>query len=320
VDPQVSRLVEMLKAAQAPGVPRLWELPPAVARHGADTMFKTMFNSGGPSMAETREIEIPGRRRVIRARLYVPEGVAARSAGLLYLHGGGWVIGSPDTHDRLTRELAAGIGARVVSLDYALAPEHPYPEGLDDCVDAARYLGARGDQIGIDPGRLLIGGDSAGANLSAATLLRLKAEPGAAFRGAIYIYGAFAMDYRTPSIEAWGDRDLILSRNSMEWFRKQYLPGGAPSGSAASDPYLSPVRGDLAGLPPAVLIVGTLDPLLSDSELFAEALRKANVPAELHVFPDGLHAFAQFFMLDMAADAVKRISAFARARVAWRAA
>ena len=316
MDPQVSQLVEMLKAAQAPGVPRLWELPPAVARHGADTMFKTMFNAGGPAMAETREIEIPGRRGAIPARLYVPEGAGARSPGLLYLHGGGWVIGSPDTHDRLTRELAAGIGARVVSLHYALAPEHPYPEGLDDCVDAARHLGAHGDRLDIDPGRLLIGGDSAGANLSAATLLRLKAEPAAAFRGAIYIYGAFGMDYRTPSIEAWGDRDLILSKNAMEWFRKQYLPQGVPSGGAAVDPYLSPLRGDLTGLPPAVLIVGTLDPLLSDSELFAEALRKANVPAELHVFPDGLHAFAQFFMLDMAADAVRRISAFARARVA----
>jgi len=306
----------MLKAAQAPGVPRLWELPPAVARHGADTMFKTMFNSGGPAMAETREIEVPGRRGPIRARLYVPVGAGARSAGLLYLHGGGWVIGSPDTHDRLTRELAAGIGARVVSLAYALAPEHPYPAGLDDCVDAARYVGARGAELGIDPGRLLIGGDSAGGNLSAATLLRLKAEPGAAFRGAIYIYGAFAMDYRTPSIEAWGDRDLILSRNSMEWFRKQYLPGGPPSGGIASDPFLSPLRGDLAGLPPAILIVGTLDPLLSDSELFADGLRKAGVPAELHVYPDGLHGFAQFFMLDMAADAVKTLSAFARARVA----
>ena len=131
-------------------------------------------------MAETRDIEIPGRRRAIPARLYVPSGVADRSPGLLYLHGGGWVIGSPDTHDRLTRELAAAIGARVVSLHYALAPEHPYPEGLDDCVDAALYLGAQGGRLGIDPARLLIGGDSAGGNLSAATLLRppRRAQPG----------------------------------------------------------------------------------------------------------------------------------------------
>lgn len=274
-------------------------------------MFKAMFNAGGPAMAETREIEIPGRRGAIRARLYAPPGLGERAPGLLYLHGGGWVIGSPDTHDRLTRELAAGIGARVLSLDYALAPEHPYPAGLDDCVDAARFLGGRGDQLGIDRGRLFIGGDSAGANLTAATLLRLKAEPGGAFRGAIYIYGAFAMDYDTPSVKAWGDRDLILSRQSMEWFRAQYLPGG----DVTADPFVSPLRGDLTGLPPAILVVGTLDPLLSDSELFAGALRKAGVPAELHVYPDGPHAFAQIFALDMAADAVKRISAFARDRI-----
>jgi len=307
VDPQVTRLIELLKAAQAPGVPRIWELPPAVARQGAEAMFKTMFNAGGPEMAETREIEIPGRRGPVRGRLYVPPGAGERAPGLLYLHGGGWVIGSPDTHDRLTRELAAGIGARVVSLDYALAPEHPYPAGLDDCVDTARYLGAHGGRLGIDPGRLLIGGDSAGGNLSAATLLRLKSEPGAAFRAAIYLYGAFAMDYDTPSIKAWGDRDLVISRKSMDWFRAQYLPDGVEP-----DPFVSPLRGDLAGLPPAVLLVGTLDPLLSDSELFAEALRKAGVPAELHVYPDGPHALAQFFALDMATDAVNRISTFAR--------
>lgn len=307
MDPQVGKLIEMFKAAQAPGIPRIWELPPALARQGAEAMFKTMFNAGGPEMAETRDIEIPGRRGAVRGRLYVPPGVGERSPGLLYLHGGGWVICSPDTHDRLTRELAVGIGARVVSLAYALAPEHPYPAGLDDCVDAARYLGAHGDRLGIDPGRLLIGGDSAGGNLSAATLLRLKSEPGAAFRGAIYLYGAYAIDYDTPSIKAWGDRDLILSRKSMDWFRAQYLPDGVKP-----DPFVSPLRGDLSGLPPAILLVGTLDPLLSDSELFADALRKVGVAAELHVYPDGPHAFAQFFALDMATDAIHRISTFAK--------
>lgn len=119
------------------------------------------------------------------------------------------------------------------------------------------------------------------------------------------------MDYDTPSIKAWGDRDLILSRQSMDWFRAQYLPGA----DEGSDPFVSPLRGDLTGLPRAVLIVGTLDPLQSDSELFDEALRKAGVPTELHVYPDAPHGFAQMFMLDMAADAVKRISAFARARL-----
>src|SRR5262245_49606183 len=193
-------MIDLLKSLQPPGAPRLWELPPDTARRAADALLVSAFNEGGPKMTETREIEIPGRRKRIRARLYVPPGIGPSSPGLLYLHGGGWVIGSPDTHDRLTRELAAAIGARVVSLAYALAPEHPYPEGLDDCVDAARWLGGEGARLGIDPRRLVIGGDSAGGNLTAATLLRGKSEGGPAFTGAIYIYGAFALTLDTPSM------------------------------------------------------------------------------------------------------------------------
>jgi len=312
VNPQVERLIQMLAAMQAPGAPRLWELPPDVARRAADAMFVSTWNGGGPEMAEVRALEIPGRRGTVPARLYVPQGAGRRSPALLYLHGGGWVIGSPDTHDRLTRELAAAIGIRVVAPAYRLAPEHPYPEGLDDCVDAARWVGGHGEALGIDADRLLIGGDSAGGNLTAASLLRLRAEGGPAFRAAIYIYGAFEMDAETPSRAAWGDRDLILSRKVMEWFKGLSL--GASG--AAADPHVSPLRGDLRGLPPAVLVVGTLDPLLSDSELFAAALTRAGVPAEFHVFEDGPHAFAQIFALDMARDALERIAGFARARLA----
>jgi acetyl esterase len=312
VNPQVERLIQMLAALQAPGAPRLWELPPDVARRAADAMFVSTWNGGGPEMAEVRGVEIRGRRGSIPARLYVPPGVGRRSGALLYLHGGGWVIGSPDTHDRLTRELAAALGIRVVSPAYRLAPEHPYPQGLDDCIEAARWIGADGAALGIDADRLLIGGDSAGGNLTAASLLRLRAQGGPAFRGAIYIYGAFEMDAETPSRAAWGDRDLILSRKVMDWFKGLYV---GPSG-AGGDPYVSPLRADLRGLPPAVLVVGTLDPLLSDSELFAAALERAGVPAELHVFEDGPHAFAQMFALDMARDALGRIASFARARLA----
>jgi len=105
VDPQVVRLIEMLQALQVEGAPRLWELPPDVARRAADSMLISTFNEGGPTMAEVRRIEIPGRRGVIPARLYVPGGATHPSPGLLYLHGGGWVIGSPDTHDRFTRAI-----------------------------------------------------------------------------------------------------------------------------------------------------------------------------------------------------------------------
>ena len=306
MNPQIASLLAMLKAVTPPDAPRMWQLTPAQARTGS-TAFFSMFNGGGPTVAETRDVSVPGRRGAIRARLYVPHGAASTSPGMLYLHGGGFVIGSPETHDRLTRELAAGTSARVLSLDYALAPEHPYPAGLDDCVDAARWLGDHGREIGIDPARMTIAGDSAGANLAAATVLRLRDERrGPAFRAAVLIYGRFA-EGDTPSISAWGERDIVLSRKVMDWFHAHYVAGGVRPG----DPYVAPLNADLAGFPPAFLVVGTLDPLLSDSELFAAKLEKAGVPADLHIVEDGIHAFVQMAMLDMAGDAVRKLCAFA---------
>jgi acetyl esterase len=261
-------------------------------------------------MKERRDLTVPGRRGPLPARLYVPRNAGAPSAGLLYLHGGGFVIGSPDTHDRLTRELADGAGVRVLSLHYGLAPEHPYPAGLDDCVDAARWLGAHAGELGIDAARLSIGGDSAGANLAAATILRLRDERApVAFRAALLIYGRFTHD-DTPSIVAWGTRDLVLSKAVMDWFRDHYVGDGGRH----DDPYLNPLVADLRGFPPSVLVAGTLDPLVDDSRLFAAALEKAGVPVELHVYEDGLHAFLQFSMLDMCSDALGKVCAFARAR------
>jgi acetyl esterase len=310
MNPEVQNLIAMMRAAVPPDAPRMWQLPVAEARKRGDAFF-AILNHGGPAMRARRDLTIPGRRGPIPARLYVPHTAAggSLSPGLLYLHGGGFVIGSPDTHDRLTRELADGAGVRVLSLHYGLAPEQPYPAGLDDCVDAARWLGTHAPELGIDPARLLIGGDSAGANLSAATILRLRDEKAAvAFRAALLIYGRFTHD-ETPSMAEWSDRDLVLSKAVMEWFKGHYVG----TGGSADDPYLNPLAGDLRGFPPSILVVGTMDPLLDDSRLFAAALEKAGVPVEIHVYEDGLHAFLQFSMLGMCGDAVGKVCAFARA-------
>jgi acetyl esterase len=308
VNPQIRAFIEMLKAAIPPDTPKMWELTPAQAREQTERFF-AFFNSGGPEMAEVRDLAVRGRRGAIPARLHVPRGARDPSPGLLYLHGGGFVIGSLSTHDRLVRELAELIGARVLALDYGLAPEHPYPQGLDDCVDAARWLASHGGELGIDPARLLIGGDSAGANLSVGTLLRLRDEGSAGpFSGIILLYGRYAGG-ETDSLGAWGDRELILSRRQMKWFGEAYA---APR----SGPYVAPVEADLRGLPPAILVVGTLDPLLSDSQLLAAALEKAGVPAELHVYQDGIHAFLQIPAFDMTRDALEKIASFGRRTVA----
>ncbi|HEY5677773.1 MAG TPA: alpha/beta hydrolase [Myxococcales bacterium] len=304
---QVLAFIEMLKATIPGDAPKMWQLTPAQAREQSERFFAP-FNSGGPQMAEVRDLRVGGRRGEVPARFYVPKGAPASSRGMLFLHGGGFVVGSLKTHDRLARELAQRLSARVLSLDYGLAPEHPYPEGLDDCVDAARWIVAHAGGLGIDPARLVIGGDSAGASLSAGTLLRLRDEGSAPlFCCAVLLYGRFSVG-ETDSLRAWGQRELILSRRQMKWFAQAYAGAGAsPAGS-----YLAPVEADLRGLPPSILVVGTMDPLLSDSQLFAAALQKAGVPAELHVYPDGIHAFLQMPMFDMTNDALEKIAAFVR--------
>jgi acetyl esterase len=309
MNPQVRAFIEMLEANTPADAPKIWQLTPEQARTGSE-LFWALFNKGGPKPAEVRELRVPGRRGDIPARLYVPDAADALSPGLLYLHGGGFVLGSPSTHDRLTRELAQRIPARVLSLDYALAPEHPYPQGLDDCVDAACWTFAHAKELGMDPSRLLIGGDSAGANLSAATLLRLRDEGSPPFfRAAILFYGRFAYG-ETDSLRAWGDRELILSMRLLKWFAKAYAGGGPPK----SGPYLAPLEADLRGFPPALLAVGTQDPFLSDSQLFAAALQKAGIPAELLVYEDGIHAFLQIPTFDMTRDALAKTAAFCRSR------
>src|SRR5215467_10455891 len=203
--PQVRAFIETLKANIPADAPKMWQLTPEQAREESERFFAP-FNEGGPEAAEGRALRVPGRRDGIPARLYVPRGAGARSPGLLYLHGGGFVLGSLSTHDRLSRELAQGLGARVLAFEYALAPEHPYPQGLDDCVAAARWLAAHAEDLGMHPGQLLIGGDSAGANLTAAALLRSRDEGSPLpFKAAVLLYGRFAAG-ETESLRAWGDR------------------------------------------------------------------------------------------------------------------
>jgi acetyl esterase len=307
LNPQVRAFIEQLKASIPANAPKMWQLTPQQAREHSERFFAP-FNAGGPRMKEVRNLQVPSRRGDLSARLYVPDEARAPSPGLLFFHGGGFMLGSLSTHDRLVRELAQRLGARLLSLDYGLAPEHPYPQGLDDCVDCARWLSAHAADLGVDPARMLIGGDSAGATLSAATLLRLRDEGSAPLiAGAILLYGRYTMG-ETESLRAWGDRELILSRRQMKFFADAYGGGGDPR----SRPYLAPAEADLRGFPPALLIVGTLDPLLSDSQIFAAALKGAGVPAELHVFEDGIHAFLQLPIFDMTGDAFARIAAFAR--------
>jgi len=293
MDPQVEALLQMMAAqAQAAGVPPLWELDPATARANAEVSFQA-FNQPLPASVTITDRTIPGPAGEIPVKIFTPAGQGPFPL-VVYFHGGGWVIGSPATHTKLCAELAEGAGAVVVSVHYRLAPEHTPPAQLDDCVAAVRWAVEHAAELNADGSRFALAGDSAGGNLAACAALRLRDEGGPRARLQLLLYGAFTGNNDLPSVIENGE-GKILTRQMMDWFYRHYLSAGADP----KDPYIFPINGDLRGLPPAHLIVGTLDPLLDDSKLYAEALQKAGVPVKLSIYQDQPHIFLQLTaMLD----------------------
>ena len=240
-------------------------------------------------LPEARTVEIDGPGGSIPLRVIKrPEGESW--GAFLHLHGGGWTLGAHDMHDVRLMRLADATGLTVLSVGYRLAPEHPYPAGPDDCEAAARWLlTAQGRELAGD-GPLAIGGDSAGAHLTAVTLLRLRDrhEVTGAFAAAVLQYGGFDLSM-TPSQRLWGERNLVLSGPILHWFADQFLPGY--DRERRRDPDISPLFADLRDMPPAMFTVGTQDALLDDT-LFMEARwRTAGAPTELRIWPEAPHGF-----------------------------
>jgi len=241
----------------------------------------------------------------VRADVIVPPGTPPFPT-LLYLHGGGWSIGSPASHARLVRQLCVGAGAVVVNVDYRLAPEHPFPVPLDDCVAAARWTLANVQRYGGDPRRLAIGGDSAGANLSAAVINDLHET--IAFRAALLIYGAFDLDAMWRDYDRYApEQDPVLPKSDMKLMMDAYLSGGA----AIADPRVSPLFADLRHFPPSCFIVGAIDPLFGESVAMRDMLQTLGCECEFHRYPEMPHAFMQL-ELPEAQQALDAACAFLR--------
>lgn len=230
-------------------------------------------------------MSIAGPEGEIGLRIIRPE----RSRGVfLHIHGGGFVVGGNHHHDAMLERLADATSLTVVSTDYRLAPEHPYPAGPDDCEAAAVWLTQ--NAVGMFGAETLaIGGESAGANLAAVTMIRLRERHGLLpFSAALLTYGVF--DLRgTPSCRSFGDRPLILNTPTMRWFTAQFVGGQDPA-----DPDISPLFADLHELPPALFTVGDLDPLLDDSLFMDARWRAAGNVSRLDIWPGGIHAFDYF--------------------------
>ncbi len=243
---------------------------------------------------EARTVEVNGSGQPVRLRIIEPD--SEPSGAFLHIHGGGWTLGGSDMQDVRLKRLARETGLTVVSVDYRLSPEHPYPAAPDDCEAAALWLlGDEGQDALGRPGHLAIGGDSAGAHLAAVTLLRLRDRHGitGAFGAAVLQYGAFDLSM-TPSQRLWGRRNLVLSEPIIIWFGDQFL--GDLDRERRRDPDISPLYADLSGMPPAIFTVGTQDALLDDT-LFMEARwRAAGQITELRVWAEAPHGFVSLPM------------------------
>ena len=241
-------------------------------------------------MARVEPIEIPGNAGPIPARLYAPTALPDGSPAplLLYFHGGGFVVGDLDTHDGACRFLADAAGVAVLSVDYRLAPEHPFPAAVEDAWAAFAWTAANAAALGADPGRIAIGGDSAGGNLAAVTSLLARAGGGAMPAMQLLLYPAVDQVGGQRSRELFAD-GFILTKAEIDWFEAQYLPDGAEEG----DPRVSVLRApDLTGLPPAYVATAGFDPLRDEGEAYALRMREAGVQVALRRHPGLIHSFA----------------------------
>src|SRR5260370_13725142 len=292
VDPQIEALLD-----RGPGVPATHTLPIAEARRLYEARIAVMATPA--EVAKIAQRTIDGPPGPIELRIYTPSGSGPFPL-MVFFHGSGFVRCSLDTHEGMCRNLAAGIGCVVVSVDYRFAPEPKFPGGLDDCLVATRWAAAHAAELLADASRIMLAGDSAGGNMAAVTALRVRDEGGPALSGQMLLYPV--TDYHTPGTPSYAENadGYGLTRDTMEWFWAHYLSDAAE----AQHPHASPLRApDLGGLPPAYIMSAEYDPLRDEAERYGERLRAAGVPAEVTRRPRMNHGFLFWVGLVAGADA-----------------
>ena len=284
---------------------RAAELPvEELRKRYADLAF--FLNAGAPPLPHIEERMIAAPSGPKRVRLYDP-GTPAPAPTVVLIHGGGWVAGDVDTYDGFARQIAKRSGLRCLSIDYALAPEQPFPAALDDCIAAVRWAASEGAGLGIDPARIALIGDSAGANLALAVCLALRDAGAALIRGAALAYGGYSLDFDAPSVRAYGNRQYFLSAADMARYRDDYLPDRTDR----ENPLAVPILADLHDLPPLHIAVGEFDPLRNDSERLAERAKAAGVDVEFRLWTGMVHgAISLMGWVDAMEPEVDRIGRF----------
>ncbi|MGD9919979.1 MAG: alpha/beta hydrolase [Pseudorhodoplanes sp.] len=284
LDPDTAAVLNRIYGG-ADGETPIFMRSPEGARELIDRLLPFYVSAGAPAIAHIEQRKIAAASGDIRIRLYDP-GTSAPAPAIVFLHGGGFVVCDIDVYDGVARQLAKRSGMRIVSVDYGLAPEHPFPAPLHDCIAAIRWVAANGADWGIDPKRIAVAGDSAGANLALAATIALRDAGDSPVRGTACFYGCYAPDLNTESEKDYGGGPYLIMAPEMAWYWNHYLSGRQDR----TNPLAAPLYADLAGLPPLFVTASEYDPLRNDSELLVEKLKAAGADFEFRLWPGTVHA------------------------------
>jgi acetyl esterase len=303
LDPQQAAVIEEIGSA---GVPPWHSMSVSCARRLEDELFSA---GDGPAMETVRDLGIDGPAGELPIRVYRPP--ASDPATIVFYHGGGWVLGTLDSADDICRELAARTESVVVSVDYRLAPEHPFPAAVEDAYAALGWAEANAEAFGADPGRLAVAGTSAGGNLAGATALRAR-EEGPDLDGQFLLYPIVDYGFETASYREHAESPL-LSRADMEWFWEQYLRSPVD----AHNPFVSLSRAsDLSGVAPATVVTAGIDVLRDEGADYVRRLAADGVPTEHFEYPSLAHGFLSLTDdVDAAEEAMGELARSIRARL-----
>jgi acetyl esterase len=303
VDPQARAVIDYLSRLGLPPIDQV--SPPEARRQYRET--RAALRPPAPELPDVRDVEADGSGGRIPLRLYRPaDGVLP---AFIYFHGGGWVVGDLDTHDVVCRQIARQSGAAVIAVDYRLAPEHRFPAAADDAWSATAWIAAHAAELGIDPKRLAVGGDSAGGGLAAVVAVMARDSTKLRLALQVLVYPVLDLRAQSASYSAYAE-GYLLTRAGMRWYIAQYAPTPDAVNDWRASPLLAPW---VHGVAPALVIAAELDPLVDEGEAYARRLQGARVAVEYHRVDGMIHGFLTMGgKVDKANDAVATIASALR--------
>ena len=286
LDPQVALFVQRM-AADASKFPRRDTVSIAEGRDIAEKV-RAPWAAGGPVMARTSERQVPTRHGEVLIRIHEPKERRMPGA-FFYIHGGGFVLFSVDTHDRLMREYAERAGILVIGINYTRAPDAKFPQPIEECIDTVDWLIAHAAEIGFDTAQFFVGGDSAGGHLSLCTAMHYRDLGQSPIRGLVLNYTGFSTDLYQDSVVRYGAGDFGLSLHMMVWFYRNYLGRKEDY----TDPRMNLLDADLRGIPPAFLVITECDPLYDGNIEMVEKMKAEGVDVHSKIYKGTVHSFLE---------------------------